>query len=69
MGKFQNCLDAYEKEFKKLGLKDTPKLNEGINDLLNKLDYQTGSNTEQCINTCLLRGLENLFFTGKTAVL
>ena len=69
MGKFQNCLDTYEKEFKKLGLKDTPKLNEGINDLLNKLDYQTGSNTEQCINTCLLRGLENLFFTGKTAVL
>ncbi|MGA0258016.1 MAG: hypothetical protein ACO3MG_09270 [Saprospiraceae bacterium] len=69
MGKFQNCLDAYENEFKKLGLKDTPKLNEGINDLLNKLDYQTGSNTEQCINTCLLRGLENLIYTGKTAVL
>ncbi|NBU52555.1 MAG: hypothetical protein EBS24_08035 [Chitinophagia bacterium] len=69
MGKFQNCLDAYEKEFKKLGLKDTPKLNKGINDLLNKLDYQTGSNTEQCINTCLLRGLENLIYTGKTAVL
>jgi len=69
MGKFQNCLDAYEKEFKKLGLKDTPKLNEGINDLLNKLDYQTGSNTEQCINTCVLRGLENLIYTAKTAVL